>query len=417
MKTGGLVLAAKPGDLRMWQGLARRVGRSADMMVFSPEHPLRFNFIADEMKRGGSTRSITQLITTIGESLRSADSDGREDGNFWQMAQQRTIHTTVEVVKHATGSVSAPDLQQFIATAATSGDMLSMTSWVEGFHHQCLKKATAKSLTAIEEHDLGLAFDFWIKEFPFMADKTRSSILAGVMNILHTFNTGLVRELVSGETNVSPDDLLKGNWLLVNMPPAAYGDEGLLVAAGWKYLLQRAVLRRDPKPGDAPVGIWCDEFHLFCNRFDSAYLAQCRSHMGFMCALTQGVSSLYGQLRGEAGKHQADALLGNFAHAIVHACDPVTAGWASSKLGKSLQTFVGSSLAPPKDLWQDMIGRQHVTANASEHYSEVLQPNAFMNGLRTGGPECGNVCDAIVIRTGMPFSTGHNWLWVPFTQG
>jgi hypothetical protein len=36
---------------------------------------------------------------------------------------------------------------------------------------------------------------------------------------------------------------------------------------------------------------------------------------------------------GEHGRHFADALLANFSHAIIHACDPVTAKWAASMLG------------------------------------------------------------------------------------
>ena len=39
-----------------------------------------------------------------------------------------------------------------------------------------------------------------------------------------------------------------------------------------------------------------------------------------------------------------------------------------------------------------------------------------MNGLRTGGPQCGWMVDAIVIRNGEPFWNGQNWLRVAFSQ-
>lgn len=171
------------------------------------------------------------------------------------------IYNAVQVVKLATGGVSAPDIQRFITTAAHNPAQLSAPEWQGQFHNQCMAAAFNKPKSAIETHDYQLATDYWLGEFPEMADKTRSSILTGVMGILHVFNTGVVRELVSTTTNVTPDDILAGQWLLVNMAPAEWGDFGALAAAGWKYLLQRQVLRRQAKLEDNVVVIWADEYH------------------------------------------------------------------------------------------------------------------------------------------------------------
>jgi len=62
------------------------------------------------------------------------------------------------------------------------------------------------------------------------------------------------------------------------------------------------------------------------------------------------------------------------------------------------------------------MGRSKFTGSFSEHYENVLQANAFMSGLRTGGAENGYVVDAIVIRSGETFSNGSNWLRVAFAQ-
>jgi hypothetical protein len=51
--SGGLILAAKPEDRQMWEGIFRSAGRSDDLLVFSPEHPLRFNFLDFENLTGG----------------------------------------------------------------------------------------------------------------------------------------------------------------------------------------------------------------------------------------------------------------------------------------------------------------------------------------------------------------------------
>ena len=47
---------------------------SDHLLVFSPEHPLRFNFLDwENLTGGGHTRNITKCITVIGETLRSGD--------------------------------------------------------------------------------------------------------------------------------------------------------------------------------------------------------------------------------------------------------------------------------------------------------------------------------------------------------
>ena len=415
--SGGLILAAKPEDRAMWEGIFTAAGRGNDLLVFSPEHPLRFNFLDYEMRAGGHTRNLTKVITVIGETLRSADTTAGENADFWQREQERMIFNAVEVVKLATGKVSAPELQKFISTAAMSQGVIGTAEWQAGFHNQCLKAAFERRKTATEQHDFDLAKEYWLGEFPSMADKTRSSILTGVMGILHTFNTGVVRDLVSGTTNVTPDDLFAGKWVLVDMAPAEWGDIGNFVAAGWKYLTQKAVLRRHANEADPITVIWCDEAQQFLNSHDAHYVAQCRSHRGCMVCLTQSLHSYYAALKGEAGRHQADALLTNFHHKLFHALGDVqTAEWASGLVGKSLQTFIGGSMAPSDNLLDELYGASKYTGSFSQHYEKILQDNVFLGGMRTGGKDNGLLCDCIVIRSGEPFSNRQNWQWTTFSQ-
>jgi hypothetical protein len=414
--SGGLILAAKPEDRRMWEEIFREAGRSRDLLIFGPEENpgLKFNFLDYELRRGGHTRNMTKVITTIGESLRASDVKGSEDGEFWAREQEREIYNAVEIVKLATGRVSAPELQRFVSGAAIDPEMLGSDAWRSGFHNQSIARAFEKEKTPIERHDFELALDYWLNEYPNMAEKTRSSINTGVMGLLHTFNTGIVRELVSGETTVSPDEILGGKWVLIDASPAEYGDIGGFLNAGWKYLTQRAVLRRHAKPGDPFVVIWCDEAHQFVNSHDAHYLAQSRSHLGCTVFLTQSVHSLYAALKGQTGRHQADALMSNFGAKVVHAVgDAQSAEMAANLIGRKLQTFIGGSSSPVEDFWDELVGRTQFTGSFSEQYEYVVQPNVFMNGLRTGGPS--GASDAIVIRSGEPFSNGQNHLFVTFT--
>jgi len=281
-----------------------------------------------------------------------------------------------------------------------------------------MERAHGRQKTPVQARDFELLEEFWINEYPRMDPKTRSNGLAGVMNILHTFNTGLVREMVSGETNCSPDDILDGKWILLNFPPSTWGEVGAFICSGWKYLTELAVLQRKADDESPFVTIWCDEAHLFVTNFDSSFIAQCRSHKGCLVYLTQSVSSFYAAMKGEAGRHQADALLANFSHVIVHASDPVTAKWASSKLGRRKEILYSGSSSPGQDCtpYDQLFGNNHTSASFSEQMQPVLEDNAFMCELRTGGPDNGWLADAIVIKSGEPFSDGKSYKRATFSQ-
>lgn len=416
--SGGLIVAAKPGEDRMmWERTFEAAGRRDDLLIFSPDQPLRFNFLNFEMQQGGHTRNITKTLTTIGESLRSSDTDNRESSDFWSREQERLIFNCVEIVKLATGRVTAPDLHRFIGGAAMSPQQFTSEEWLAGFHNHCLKAAWEKEKTPIEEHDFALAKEYWLGEFPSMADKTRSSILVGVMGILHAMNTGIVRELVSTTTNVTPDDLFAGKWVLIDLAISEWSDIGSFVAAGWKYLAQKSILRRVADVDSNVVTIWGDEAQTILTSFDAHFLAQCRSHRGCMVYLSQSLPGYYAALGGENGKRSVDALQASFNLKIFHALgDLETATWASGLIGKSLQTFTGGSTTPSDSLYDELMGHSRYSGNFSQHFESTLQSNAFMHGLRTGGAANGFVCDCFVIRSGEPFSNGQNWLATSFDQ-
>ncbi len=417
-RSGGLILCAKPEDRAMWQRIFANAGRECDLFIFEPDGSFRFDFLDYVLKFGGDTREITECVTTIGEALRSGNSNGRENERFWEQEQKRMIYNAVEIIKRAMGRVTAPDLHRFITTAANCPEEIASDRWRQQFQNQCIQRAFASRKSAIEAHDYQNAETYWLGEVPGMADRTKSSILVGVLGLLHVFNTGIVRTLVSSETNISPDVMLDAKWVLVDMPPAQWGASGNFVNAGWKYLTQRRILRREAAPGDAINVIWADESQLFLTSFDAEYLAQCRSHLGCMVFLTQSLHSYYATLTGDAGRHQADALLTNFHHKVFHALgDAESAHWASGLLGKELQTFIGGSSAPQGDMFDTLMGRSRFNGSFSQHYESVLQPNVFMNGLRTGGIANRYFVDGIVVRSGeAPSTDGKNWMWTSFSQ-
>lgn len=389
-RVGLLILSAKGSDRVLWEEIHRKAKKP--LHVFSVNGDLRFNFLEYISKTEREARNISKAIQTIGEVLDGSAVRGGENGEYFRQQEERYLQHAVLVVLLATGKVDAVDLLRFIQGAPNSLAQVTDTKWLDGFHVQTFKAAYANVKRSCDKHDLEMATEFFCREMAELNSKTRSSITVGVTKTLFVFTTGICRELIGGSTNISPEALLNGESILVDAAPAEHGDVGKVIEAGFKLLSQRMILRRNINGDDPIVTIWIDEFPLTAFSHDATFLSTCRSNRGCMVLLQQGVSNLYAALKGEAGKNESEVILGQCKTRILHQLDSITANWASAQLGKRLEMFVSSSLAPSQGFFDDVFGQGQITTSFSSHYSEVIQPSVFQT-LRTTA----NWSEAIVI--------------------
>lgn len=406
-RVGGLIIASKPEDRAMWQGI---IGDR--LIIVGPDGKHRFNVLDFEAKNGADAREITQCIMTISETLLRAE--GHSNDPFWTQQQRRTIHNAAEIVNQANRRVTPWSIQGFINEAALSGEELESEKWKASYHKEMLDKAAPQN--EVEEHDYKLAKQFWLTEWPYMADKTRSSILAGVMGYLHVFNTGGVRKMIGMDTTLTPAIFDEGAWVLVDFPVANYGVAGAFIAGAWIYATQRHVLRRAARAETPVTCLWIDEFQNHITSFFARYLAECRSHLGCAIVLTQSMHSFFSSIGGREAQSHTKALLANFGHKIFMALgDDESAQYAASLIGKGILHMGGSSIKR-NDPNGGAFGSPQVDFSLSERIEQVLQNGAFLHGLKTGGPENGYIAEGFVIRNGNLFSNGFNFMRVAFSQ-
>jgi type IV secretory pathway TraG/TraD family ATPase VirD4 len=268
----------------------------------------------------------------------------------------------------------------------------------------------------VDQHDIRQATNFWTGEWISADPKVKSSSLADVMSTLHALNSGRVRMLLSEGTNLSPQAMDRGKFVLVNMPVHSTGANGLAVMAAWKYSVERYVLRRMAQENTPPLVIWSDEFQNVASSFDSTYIAECRKHHGCLGALTQSIHSFHTAMRDDHHGHQTKALLANFAFKIVHAlADSESAVFCSQLCGRDKELLVQGRPDQQAQLHNVLMGMGGLSSSFGEHYADQLQPRLLLSGLRTGGPP-DYVCDAVCIRSGEPLANGKNFKFVTFSQ-
>jgi type IV secretory pathway TraG/TraD family ATPase VirD4 len=367
---GCLSLASKPvEDLQFWQEILHGAGRLKALRVFGPGHELRFNVLDHELKSGADSRELASFLMTLGETLHRGEAGAQQSDQFFQQQSARMLHMAIEPVRLATGTLAPVDVQQFITTAAMTPDHIRTPQWQAGFHNRVLEAAFHAPKTPIEEADFEQVMAYWLGEIPALNDRTRSSITTQVQGILHVLCSGIVRELMATTTNVSPEVMDQGAWVLVDMPISRYGASGAMVNGIWHLATQRHILRRYAADRRKITVIWIDEFQNHLNSFDPQFLAECRSHGGCMVVLTQSLHSYFAALKdGQAAEHAANALLTNFAHRIFCSLgDAKSAEWASGLLGQQLETMIGGSLAPEESVWDTLMGHTKFTGTFSQH--------------------------------------------------
>jgi hypothetical protein len=375
-----------------------------------------FRFLAG-MK--ADQKDLAKALITIGESRDNDEAGGGKGGEiFWTQQTTSKLETAISALMIAGEDVSIPNIHEFILTAAQTPEELTSETWKAKYHNKVFKQAWYADKTAIQEHDHKLARDTWLTQWPAMADKTRSSVEASISGTLHVFVSGQVRELLSGDTTITPAIMDQGKWVFVDMSVGQYGSSGAFVLNAWKYATQKYVTRRNPAKWKHPIFIWADEAGKIVNSNDSFYLTESRKFGGATVFLAQSMQSFHAALSGERGKSQAELLLGCFSTKILHAIgDPGTAEWASNLLGKEVTIRHGSSISGDEhSTGSEIMGKAGMSFSTSEHVEPVLEPREFMHGLRTGGKNNGYIADAIILRTGERFSTGNSYLRCEFSQ-
>lgn len=361
---GGLVLCAKPEERRLWEKYAEETGRLQSLVVFSPsgyrynehgqkvEKAWKFNFLNYELNRagkgGGLTENLVSLLTRVTEMAEGThDIAGKEQ--FWERAMRQLIRNGIEILSLSKQPLTLKALAQFVRDAPTSIEQVQITErperdgnkklplwWDTSFCAKCLEEAEQREKTPREQNDFEMASDYWLHEFPNLGDRTRSSIVATFTSVADQLLHGLAWELLCTETTIVPEVTYKnGAVIILDLPIQEYQELGRIVQGIFKFMFQRAILRRDTEEYPLPVFLWADEAQNFISSFDYLYQAVARSARSCTVYMTQNISNYYAVLGGANSHDEANALLGNFQTKIFHANgDHATNQYAADMIGQ-----------------------------------------------------------------------------------
>ena len=133
------------------------------------------------------------------------------DSEFWQKQTERAITHAVNVLHFAGYEITSQGIQDVILEAPTTANYKSLAGWRSNACNKVLEAAKQGAGTKfVEAHDCKLARDYFLVEWPSMAQQTRGSILVGIMATLTPMNTGIARQLFGTTSTTNPKEQIEG---------------------------------------------------------------------------------------------------------------------------------------------------------------------------------------------------------------
>lgn len=460
---GGLVLCAKPGEADEIRALCAKLGRLDSLIVCDGRNG-RFNPLLNRLAKLGADgiNGLVEYLLRIVEMVRNASALPGDNGDaFWIDELRTLLRHAVPVVYAATGTVRIADLIEFVRTAPTSPEQMADPNWqrLGGFFIQCFL-AAARTL---DDRTGARLISFWRDDFACRDSKLRSNVIA-CFSMLDRFNHGWLRDMLCEGSNIYPALCFHGVVIVLDMPRATHGEDGIIAQLVLKDTWQDDVLGRNdlaPQHRERLVFCYADECQEFVTSRDADFLAMSRSSRSCTIYLTQSLPAMYSRIGGATAHDRTHHLIANFGTRIfcANGCAE-TNEWASRTIGKAVQRrssfnesqgtnsnygmsmgegtswnqpaasngWFGPRVAPNSpsgsegggDNWARNRGHgsNYGTSHGwSEQLDYIIEPGFFARGLKTGGPANDNRVSAIWYQAGRRFAaTGGNFTQVEFQQ-
>lgn len=413
---GGVVCCAKPEERAIWEELAALTAREDDLVIFNAtgEH-YRFNFLDYEKNHTeddtGATMNIVQLLTEVVRAVEREDGGSHGEKPFWRNALRQLTTATIELASFAGLPLRFDLLSDIVRSGPQNVPQWNDPEWQkESVCYQCIREAERQTNRDSEaEADFQKCRAYWVNDFAKLHSDTRSSIVLSFTMVVDLFNVRPLRLLLSSDTTVTPEDTFAGKVIVLDMPLQKHYQTGRIAQFVFKYVWQRAVLRRRADNDSIPVFLWSDESQNFISDFDTEFQAVARSARACTVYLTQNIG-MYKKALGQGSDNAVEAFLGNLQTKIFHQNSSTdTNEFAADLFAKDWRKKTSSQTGVSQ-------GGSTVGHTESEEMHYQVPPITFTR-LATGGPHNGLIVEAVIYKGGANFNaTGANFLKCQFHQ-
>jgi hypothetical protein len=423
---GGLFLCAKPDDATKYKNLAEAEGRANDVIPFRIGEQ-GFNFLTYEASRGGEGHAVIQnLVFLLMQAAEITARNSKQD--FFDQAMTQLLSHCLEVVTAATGGVDLALVQDIVRTLPKT-----RTQADDGERLRSMQiLAQAERLAPPERKpDIENARRYFIDEWAGLDDRTRSNIAITLSVLLDSFHRYPLRDLLLASSSVTPDDVLAGKIVIVDVNEMTWKLVSKIAGVIWKSSMQRAIERRPGLNSHPdllrPIFIAADEAQFWASSNDQTFQTTARSARGLSVYATQNLHNFFSEFGASdtSGHSRVKSLLGNLQNRFgCQNLDDETNRWYADSLGKikveQKSSSKSKSVTPPSPDDFSGVPKENTTTgeNVSIHEEYALPPN-FFTRLKRGEDAQGKLVESILISAGKTFMWGplkqaHQWVKLTF---
>jgi hypothetical protein len=432
---GGLVLTVKAGDSQMWTQYCEKLERTDHLMIVNESEEYKFNFLHYLVTEDYSTVNITHIFLSALQKHNA--------GDYWQNAMEQLIKNTINLLILATGTASIEEMYRLVLSAPKSEEEADLIFDLEPEEGdigilQIFNEKTRKSKkidpyfkdlfelaqskvdtlrdelpkvtdpkTFVKHKNLILEFTklttlYWQKEFPTMDSEPRSSIISMFTSLADNLLRGELRSILScepSEQNFSPDDVLAGKILVLDLNIKRFRETGKMAQIIFKTIFQMTVEKKRESVIDKaalrPIFLWIDEAQFFLTKDDVLFQTTARSSKVCSVYLTQNYSNYLAFVGSHPEKPIVDSFLAVLQTKFFHCQgDPVTNNdYVTSLLGKDYQEQHTSNTS------SGGISGEGTSRSVSKSLDYKILPWHF-DTLAKGGPFNDNKVEAYVYQSG-----------------
>jgi hypothetical protein len=456
---GGVFFCVKPDSMKDYKDILIAEGMldekesndgsdpktTKNIVLFGPDHQHEFNFLDYEMKQYGQGKAIIENIVEIfvqsSEILSRKYGHGKRD-DFFENAMRQLLRNCLEVIIAAEGDIQLEVILKLVQSLPVTPEQVE-ERFEKNEALKLLRKAEELA-TQKKRHEqkagLKLARGYFTKEWPQLAERTRSSIAITLSVLIDAFLRYPLRKLFCSGKTVDPDSIIKGGKILiVDVPVNRYYEFGKIAAVLWKTAMQRAILSRPElhpenlegekrsQPDDIdmrPIFLAGDEAQYFVSAGDTLFATTSASARGITVYSTQSLALLYSEMGSDANARSSVlALLGNLRNRFIcNVDDPETTSWFANTLGKVIVKRRTAGESSNTSFSQSGI-QFNTGGNESdaEQLDYDLQPRelAVLNQGGRGHKDPSRDCkvEAIITTAGWPFEANQKlWYKATFDQ-
>ena len=211
---GGLFIATRIGDAETIKKWAEESGRGDDVVIFDKNSPYSLSFLEfgddDTASKADKVIRVHELISNY-ESMAGSS---KNEESFWKQAFKTMLVHCIDLIDLSGAKLEMKNIRRIAFDAFTAEDVLryfniietfqssqsiverdqafeELVSWrEENFFLDCFLKANEREdLNESEQQRMQNEGDYWLRQLPKLAEKTRSIIVEILVSVCRPFET------------------------------------------------------------------------------------------------------------------------------------------------------------------------------------------------------------------------------------